>query len=470
MNDQFDELAKALAQSVTRRGALMKFGLGLAAIALATLGPLRAADLYVDASTATGGDGSTTSPYARITDAVERARQFRQAGVIPASEAIVVHVAPGTYMGSYDSPGSNKRLELLPIVLNVPNVVLSGATALALDAQGLPTGIAPGTAETILASTDPLASRLQTLVAIVSTTDGGVGNDVTVTGFTLEQPESDHFGNSVYADHVSGFAIRGNRFRHAGIQFKSIYSSGALEQNLISESPNGPGALVAGGSGEYPAQVTVRLNRIVNNAEHGLMAMPTVPHITPDLGRNNLTAIKGQFHGSNADAHSLEITIMANDLSQNGVLGLRFLMICPTFVFDPAYEAQTSVLRANVINNTLNGNGNYGLDVEGGDVLEQGNKTFSGRFVGTFSGNQMVGNGRHGTIFTYTFGGNRLPGDSSIYLRNSIYDVLDIDGELADFDYANPLNDPIDGTPLNNALVVNGAVVAHGIKISPRNP
>ena len=38
MNTQFDELAKGLAQSVTRRGALKKFGVGLADIALASLG------------------------------------------------------------------------------------------------------------------------------------------------------------------------------------------------------------------------------------------------------------------------------------------------------------------------------------------------------------------------------------------------------------------------------------------------
>src|SRR6266516_4048107 len=38
MNEKFDELAKGLAQSVTRRGALKKFGLGLIGIALATLG------------------------------------------------------------------------------------------------------------------------------------------------------------------------------------------------------------------------------------------------------------------------------------------------------------------------------------------------------------------------------------------------------------------------------------------------
>ena len=38
MNDKFDELAKGMAQPVTRRGALKKFGLGLAGIALASLG------------------------------------------------------------------------------------------------------------------------------------------------------------------------------------------------------------------------------------------------------------------------------------------------------------------------------------------------------------------------------------------------------------------------------------------------
>ena len=38
MNERFDELAKGMAQSVTRRGALKRFGVGLAAFALAALG------------------------------------------------------------------------------------------------------------------------------------------------------------------------------------------------------------------------------------------------------------------------------------------------------------------------------------------------------------------------------------------------------------------------------------------------
>lgn len=38
MYHQFDELTKGLAQSVTRRGALKKFGVGLAGMALACFG------------------------------------------------------------------------------------------------------------------------------------------------------------------------------------------------------------------------------------------------------------------------------------------------------------------------------------------------------------------------------------------------------------------------------------------------
>ncbi len=52
MNDQFDELAKGLAQSVTRRGALKKFGAGLAGIALAPLGLAK----HSQASTIQGGN------------------------------------------------------------------------------------------------------------------------------------------------------------------------------------------------------------------------------------------------------------------------------------------------------------------------------------------------------------------------------------------------------------------------------
>ena len=44
MNNKFDELTRNLAQAVTRRGALKKFGLGLAGMALACFGLANKAD------------------------------------------------------------------------------------------------------------------------------------------------------------------------------------------------------------------------------------------------------------------------------------------------------------------------------------------------------------------------------------------------------------------------------------------
>src|SRR5437867_1065974 len=44
MNNKFDELTKAMAQSVTRRAALKKFGVGLAGMALACFGLANKAD------------------------------------------------------------------------------------------------------------------------------------------------------------------------------------------------------------------------------------------------------------------------------------------------------------------------------------------------------------------------------------------------------------------------------------------
>jgi len=44
MHNKFDELAKGLAQSITRRQALKRFGVGLAGMALACFGPANKAE------------------------------------------------------------------------------------------------------------------------------------------------------------------------------------------------------------------------------------------------------------------------------------------------------------------------------------------------------------------------------------------------------------------------------------------
>jgi hypothetical protein len=460
MNDQFHNLSRGVADPLVRLSFYLALSVYFAS-------QVSAEDIYVDAGGSSTGDGSAPNPYWRITDAVNRARGDRQNAAIPAGETIVIHVAPGSYVGSYSPPGSARQMELLPIVLNMPNVVLSGATVLALDARGLPTGVAPGASQTILTSADPLGSTKQMVVAVASTTDGGAGNNVTISGFIFDQPVANHFGTAVFADHVTGLVLRGNWMRNAGKQVDLRFSSGLLEGNLVTDSPNGAGIYLAAGSVSYPAQVTVRANRSNQNGEHGLMAIGSVQHVDPDLGLTKLTTLSESL--TKAEPHSLDAAIMGNDLSQNHNLGLRLLIISPSYFFNPGDDQVPPTLSVTVTGNTLNGNGNYGLDIEGGDTYLAGSKTMDGAFSGAFSGNQLVGNGRNGTIFTFTYG-NEAPSDSSVYLRNSAFQALDLDGELAGFDYANPLLDPIDGTPLTNTLSVNGTVIPPGIKISPPSP
>ena len=55
MNDKFDELAKGMARSVTRRAALKKFGVGLAGVVLATLGLSNKAEADPNPSRRPGG-------------------------------------------------------------------------------------------------------------------------------------------------------------------------------------------------------------------------------------------------------------------------------------------------------------------------------------------------------------------------------------------------------------------------------
>ena len=56
MNNKFDELTKNMAQSVTRRAALKKFGVGLAGIALACFGLANNADAGVECGCVTNAD------------------------------------------------------------------------------------------------------------------------------------------------------------------------------------------------------------------------------------------------------------------------------------------------------------------------------------------------------------------------------------------------------------------------------
>src|SRR5207244_3027455 len=106
-------------------------------------------------------------------------------------ERIVVHVAAGNYVGTFNANPleNNGNKEALPIILNVPNLTLAGATLLDHDAHGLPTGpsFRP---DTKLKVGNEIHDATRTLILVTRTTDGCAGDGVVITGFTLDENAS----------------------------------------------------------------------------------------------------------------------------------------------------------------------------------------------------------------------------------------------------------------------------------------
>ena len=495
MNEKFDELAKGLAQSVTRRRTMKKIGLGFASFALASLfvGQANAADLYTDASVTANGDGSVARPYWRITDAVARARLLRQTAAIPPGERIVIHVAPGAYLGSKENAVLNKnpRYEALPLLLNVPNLTFAGSTALTTDAQGLPTGIVSGT-ETLLKTVDYTGSYGDSLVLISRTTDGGVGNDVTVSGLHLDQPDAFHLGCNIFVDRVSNFRIAGNVITHnGGGGITTQLASGIIEGNLAFAGNYGPSlGYLTGGSAAFPARLLITRNRAVNS-EGALMLTAIAANYQPHIVGNDLEIVSQQATSDpNDPPNTLLPTVVSNDFSHNNSFGMRLVALADltwgtgstigSSAHSDPKQGMHGVLVATVTNNWVNYNGLYGISVDAAFTLRTSKRPDSLSFSGTFQGNQLLGNGRAGFLFTFTsiwVEEKDIPLDKDNgslvffkYLQNSIYDVTVLDNEAAGFDYDNPVADPLDGTVLNNTLIVNDLVIPPGRKISPLNP
>ena len=441
----------------------------------------QAAELYVDANASANGNGSSLSPYVRITDAIERARQIRQSAVIPLDERIVIHVAPGNYVGTFNPNPleNNGNKEVLPIIVNMPNLTLAGATTSDHDSRGLPTGPGNGP-QTKLKSGTTLTDPGQSLILITRTTDRWAGDNAAVTGFTLEENGSeDSPGQTgIFVDRVSGFSIAHNMFMHTGVGCLTRLSSGTFEDNCCIRN-YGLGAAIHGGSANHPAVVTVRRNRCTSGFG-GIDFRGTPTMRTLNVGANTLLVEPLQLvydRNNPADAanipDTLDIHVEGNDFSVNDGYGLWCFGFAPFFAYSTSDSTQplTSVVRAIITGNTAANNGKYGLIVEPVGAFRNNPRQYISSVTATLQGNAFDGNGRAPAFFTFVSADVDLFGASLQnfkYVQNSTYQVTDLDGELTGFDYDNPVTDPLNGATLNNALILNGASIQPGIKITSK--
>ena len=442
---------------------------------------LEAADVYVDANAAAGGNGSIASPFLRITDAIARARQLRQATVISPNERIVIHVAPGNYVGTFNNNplDNNGNKEVLPIIVNVPNLTLSGATVLDHDSRSLPTGPANGP-QTKLKSGTTLTDPGQSLIVVGRTTDGWAGENVAVTGFTLEENGGvDSPGQTgIFVDRVSRFSITHNMFMHTGVGCLTRLSSGTFEDNCCVRN-YGLGAAIHGGSGNHPAVVIVRQNRCTSGFG-GIDFRGTPTMRTLNVGANSLAIepLPLVYDRNNpAEAanipDTLDIRIEQNDFSVNDGYGLWCFGFAPFFGYSTSDATQplTSAVRATITGNTVANNGFYGFIVEPVGAFRNNPRQYISSVNATLQGNSFDGNGRSQAFFTFVSADVDLAGASLQnlkYLQNSSYQLSDLDGELTSFDYDNPVTDPFSGAALNNSLILNGGTVAAGVKVSSK--
>jgi hypothetical protein len=441
----------------------------------------RAKSLYVSTSGSLDGTGRVADPYRRITDAVARARAERAKGRTSPDAAIQIHVAPGTYVGSFRPAelASHPEYEVLPIILDVPRVALIGSTDLVRDERGLPTASNPGS-ETILEVDRRLAPN-QSLLLVTRTADGGVGDHVTIEGLALDGKDGAFPSAGVFLDRVSAFEVRNNTIHRTSWGIFTRLASGAIEGNLLSD--NGEiGSLVTGGSLAHPATVLLHANRATNN-HHGFgHSVSGYIRLRPNAGQNTvplLEPLQTTFDRSDPEdlqqiPDTLEVTLSGNDASDNSVIGIRFGGSWPPLDYATADAAQplTSALSAKLVENTCERNGYYGTDLEAGWTHREEPRDLVQTMAVSYEGNTFAGNGSAGALFSFTYYAVSvgLPGFSTAefkFASGSSYELADPDGVLAGFDYDHPLTDPVGGAVLGNAVVVNGVEAPHGTKITP---
>jgi hypothetical protein len=445
-------------------------------------GPARGEDIFVDASAAAPGGGTAARPFPTITAGLARARADRRTGAILAAETIAVHVAAGTYLGSFAASGPG--LEALPLLLDVPNLALAGATVLAPEGCGPPTGTVKGT-ETILTvpSSEPLppAGTVHPLILVSPTVAPlyglETGDDVAVSGFVLDGNSTSQ-NTAVFAcvmiDRVQGAVVRANTITGSLTGVFSRLAGCCVEGNIIRDTIV-PGMALTGGSAASPASVAVLGNR-VSDMTNGIILYGAADTVwVPDVGTQAalfaLEPLQTVYDLSvPRDVKNLPDTLVAtvsgNDVSscEYAALHVAAYRLEPYQTAD-ASQPMSSHVRATICGNAFHHDQNFGLFV-GAFVPESNPRVYTATFDLALAGNDLSQNSAAPAFFSFravfedTDRSEKDEGNK--YLHASTIRVCASDDELDGFGFDNPLVDPLDGTALDDTLIVNHATIPPG--------
>ncbi len=163
-------------------------------------------------------------------------------------------------------------LEALPLFLNISGLDLVGETKFTRGEEGWIDENSIFTDATVIKSEAPLAGNLALI--LIGVTQGMAPDDVTVRGFVLDgsTPVNGN-GFLIVADRAQRFRIRDTHYSNATYGVAAEGASGVVEGCFMTKL--GEGVLVFGGNSTWPAEVTVRNTRSVENAFGGLVFFGT---------------------------------------------------------------------------------------------------------------------------------------------------------------------------------------------------
>jgi hypothetical protein len=318
------------------------------------------ATVYVDCAVTSRGNGSVARPYWRITDALESARMLRRGSPRP----ITISVAPGICSGNFETQPTGQRTrppELLPLVLNVPNLTLHGAGAMEY-ADGYPVAPRAGTATTVTVDIPRLGILDNTVIYVGPTTDGGRADGTVIEGLVIDDAFNSWHG--MFINRTQRITVRDNVVEH--VNFGAINGSecsGRIVGNVVHDGT--PGMVFAAGTPSNPSRLYIGGNTATNNYEGVAFFGASIATEHLDMGANPIEELPYPINPTVSQmGNHIEVEFEGNDVSNNSN-GLQFSMLGGAHY----PYAQTANMKVSVHDNRFIDNLGYPFSVESGFVF-----------------------------------------------------------------------------------------------------
>ncbi len=365
---------------------------------------------------------------------------------------VTITVSEGV-LNATTSQTTDDAIEHLPIVIDVPDVTIRGATIVPVDGNGRATGAIPSRATRIVPAA-PLRliggassqSGVSEEIFVVSghPANGSKGHGAVIEGLVLQSghapSDTTQGGQGILSLRVRDLTVRGNRFEGNFTERIDLRATSALiDGNDIASGPGNTCDVCLAGPGGF----VVRNNRIAGGGIPGILMVPTLVLPIPDVLQPYVPPAAAQV-----SAH-IENNEILGHLRKPVGAGVRLATMgigAPGVVGDS---------RATIVNNLIRNN-TFGVIVEAGFPVNSG--SLRGDATVTVTGNTLSGSCQNDLLVSFSRHTTALGLSSQPYLRNSTFALTlgpEVDWPAAWFSLP---------TSLGNTLIVNGAPVAPGVR------